>query len=114
MNPLSFLINYIKEETAGWSTYQWALLLGGVIVAGYALARALRASRIGSYKLWMLAFKAGFSLIVLAFAWPYVQDLYNTAVELTGSPLYGVLSIILGVFFGYNVVMKMLRGKRNG
>ncbi len=111
MNPLSFLINYIKEETAGWNELQWALLLGGLVVAGYALIRALRASRIGSYKLWMLTFKAGFSLIVLAFAWPYAQDLYNTAVGLTGSPLFGFLSIILGVFFGYNVVMKMLRGK---
>ena len=114
MNPLTFLINYIKEETAGWNTYQWALLAGGLLVAGYALARALRASRIGSYKVWMLVFKAGFSLIVLAFAWPYAQDLYNTAVSLTGSPLYGVLSIILGVFFGYNVVMKMLKGKSRG
>lgn len=108
------IIEYIKQVTSGWNELQWALLLAGIVVAGYAVIRALRASRIGSYKLWMLVFRAGFALVVLAFAYPYAVEIYNTAVGLTGSPLFGFLSIILGVFFGYNVVMKMLKGKNRG
>ncbi|MCE4601268.1 MAG: hypothetical protein F7C38_06875 [Desulfurococcales archaeon] len=107
------IIEYFKQLTSDWTQLQWALLLAGIVVAVYAVFKALRASRIGSYKLWMMTFKIGFSLVVLAFAWPYALDLYNTAVELTGSPIYGFLSIILGVFFGYNVMKAVLRGKKN-
>ncbi len=110
MDILAFVIGKIKAITEGWSTTQYALLAGGIVVTIYAMLRAYHAVKIGSYKLWSMIAKLGLSIIVLAFAYPYALDLYNSAEQLTGSPLYGLLAILAGVFFGYNTV-KMLLSK---
>ena len=110
MDILTFLVDKLKAITEGWSTTQYILLAGGVTVTIYAMLRAYHAVKIGSYKLWSMVAKLGLSIVVLAFAYPYAVDLYNSAEQLTGSPLYGILAILAGVFFGYNTV-KMLLSK---
>ena len=104
----NYAIGKLAEYTSSFNDIQWFLLIGGGALVAIALYAAWKSYRPMSYKLSISIAKLGLTMIVLAFAWPYACELYNTAVQYTGNPVYGFIAIILGSFLGYNIAMLIL------
>jgi len=110
---LNFFIQWLEGQVAQFREPQWLLLSLGVALAVVAIVMAVRAKRMFSWWMASKIFKVAAFMIILAFAWPWAEELYNYALEATGNPILSLGAVVLGGFLGYNLVLNLLkRAKR--
>lgn len=107
-NAFDIVAKKFVDITSTWSEFQWMLFGVGLFLLIVSVIQAMRAKKIFSYKLATFGIKVSFTLIVLAFAWPYAIDLYNTAKEVFGNPVVAFGVVLVGGIFGYNIVKLLL------
>ena len=116
INALQQIINWglakLHEYLGSFTEIQWLLLILGGFIVAVCIHYAWKATRPATYKLAVWGAKLGLTLVVLAFAWPYAVDLYNSAMNYTGNPIISAMAVIAGGFLGYNVIKLLFRKKK--
>ncbi len=116
INALQQIINWglgkLQEYLGNFSETQWLLLILGITITAVATYHAWKAQRMATYKLSIWGAKLGLTLIVLAFAWPWAVDLYNSAMQVTGNPILSVMAVLAGGFLGYNIIKLLFRKRK--
>ncbi len=106
------VLNRLLGYIAGFSETQWLLLILGAFITIVSIYYAWKAVRPASYKLSVMGAKVGLTLIVLAFAWPWAKEIYESAMQYTGNPVLSILAVFAGGFLGYRIIMLLFKRRK--
>ncbi len=102
------LLDWFRQHIQQFEPIQWLLLVLGCFLVGIGIYSAWKSYRIATYSVSVKIAKFGFTLIVLAFAWPNIKWIYEECMKATGNPVLAFVLILVGGFFGLNVVKLIL------
>lgn len=102
------LLDWFRQHIQQFEPIQWLLLILGSFLVSIGVYSAWKSYRIASYSVSVKIAKFGFTLIVLAFAWPNIKWIYEEGIKMTGNPVLAFVLILIGGFFGLNVVKLIL------
>ena len=102
------LLDWIVEKFETFEPIQWLLFALGSFLVSIGVYSAWKSYRIATYSVSVKIAKFGFTLIVLAFAWPNIEWIYEECMKVTGNPVLAFVLILIGGFFGLNVVKLIL------
>ena len=102
------LLDWFRQHIQQFEPIQWLLLILGSFLVSIGVYSAWKSYRIATYSVSVKIAKFGFTLIVLAFAWPNIKWIYEECMKATGNPVLAFVLILVGGFFGLNVVKLIL------